>query len=199
MRAAKADPQRLATRVAQTSALLDDYVKLLGQAEHTRQLVMNEKWTGAEDVSFSCLAETDDRTRPHYRKKRTGRRSELLPRKRDERPRPKKRQGGRGNARLRLSARPPLRPAAQWLLGVDPACDLHEALRGDEAARSPRRHEADQPAQPAPPAEQRAGTRAQRAGLGGPPPALGDGTPTSRAAGTGDDLCIILVLLLFYC
>lgn len=44
--------QRLATRVAETSALLDDYVKLLGQAEHTRQLVMNEKWTGAEDVSF---------------------------------------------------------------------------------------------------------------------------------------------------
>ncbi|EJT49438.1 hypothetical protein A1Q1_01460 [Trichosporon asahii var. asahii CBS 2479] len=42
-----------------TSALLDDYVKLLGQAEHTRQLVMNEKWTGAEDDAAALQEEAD--------------------------------------------------------------------------------------------------------------------------------------------
>lgn len=193
--AAQADPQRLATRVAQTSALLDDYVKLLGQAEHTRQLVMNEKWTGAEDVSFSCLAETDDRTLPHCKKKRTGRRSELLRRKRDGRLKPKRQRGGSARDKRRQSARPLLRPAAQRLLGVDPACDRRGALRGDEAAPSQLRREAGRRAQPAPPAERRAGTRAPQAGLGGPPRAWGGATPTSRAAGTGDDLCIILVLL----
>lgn len=122
-----ADHQRLATRVAQTSALLDDYVKLLGQAEHTRQLVMNEKWTGAEDVSPSCLRlmdVTDDRTLQLCKRRRTGRRSAPRRKKRGGLPRPRKQRGGRGNVRLRRSARPPPRPAAQRLLEVDRACVL---------------------------------------------------------------------------
>lgn len=50
--------QRLAQRTQHTSALLDHYISLLGQAEHTQRLVLNERWKGASAVSLEdrgCL------------------------------------------------------------------------------------------------------------------------------------------------
>lgn len=46
-----ADIQRLAARVKETSALLDEYTSILGQAEHTQRLLSNPNWTGLNDVS----------------------------------------------------------------------------------------------------------------------------------------------------
>ncbi|TIB16041.1 hypothetical protein E3P89_00448 [Wallemia ichthyophaga] len=40
---------RLAERVEQTSTLLDEYTRILGQQEHTRNLMLNEHWKGATD------------------------------------------------------------------------------------------------------------------------------------------------------
>ena len=51
MRLGRAHEQRLAARVSQTSTLLDQYTALLGQTEHTKRLLMNPAWTGADDVS----------------------------------------------------------------------------------------------------------------------------------------------------
>lgn len=43
--------QRLAARTAQTSQLLDEYVSLLSQTEHTQRLILDKRWTGLNDVS----------------------------------------------------------------------------------------------------------------------------------------------------
>jgi len=43
--------QRVAARVAETKALLDKYVAFQGQSLHTRDLILNTRWTGAKDVS----------------------------------------------------------------------------------------------------------------------------------------------------
>ncbi|ORY25343.1 DASH complex subunit Duo1-domain-containing protein [Naematelia encephala] len=57
LEAARGHNQRLAERVSQTSALLDEYTALLGQAEHTQQLLSNPNWTGAEDDAQALQAE----------------------------------------------------------------------------------------------------------------------------------------------
>jgi hypothetical protein len=43
--------QRLARRTAQTSQLLDQYVALVSQTEHTQRLILDKRWTGVTDVS----------------------------------------------------------------------------------------------------------------------------------------------------
>ncbi|WRT65079.1 uncharacterized protein IL334_002021 [Kwoniella shivajii] len=48
--------QRLADRVQQTSALLDEYTSIMGQAEHTQKLLMNPKWTGSSDDAEAIQA-----------------------------------------------------------------------------------------------------------------------------------------------
>ncbi|WWD08022.1 hypothetical protein V865_006132 [Kwoniella europaea PYCC6329] len=48
--------QRLAERVRQTSALLDEYTAIMGQAEHTQQLLLNTKWTGSTDDAEAIAA-----------------------------------------------------------------------------------------------------------------------------------------------
>ncbi|WWD22005.1 hypothetical protein CI109_106493 [Kwoniella shandongensis] len=53
--------QRLAERVQQTSALLDEYTAIMGQAEHTQRLIMNPKWTGSVDDATALLAEEQAR------------------------------------------------------------------------------------------------------------------------------------------
>ncbi|GFZ49085.1 hypothetical protein JCM24511_06835 [Saitozyma sp. JCM 24511] len=54
--AARGHNERLAARVNQTSALLDQYTALLGQTEHTRQLLSNPAWTGADDDQAALAA-----------------------------------------------------------------------------------------------------------------------------------------------
>jgi hypothetical protein len=39
--------------VRQSRALLDDYVGLKSQTHHTKQLLLNPKWTGMNDVGYS--------------------------------------------------------------------------------------------------------------------------------------------------
>ncbi|OCF59154.1 hypothetical protein L486_03655 [Kwoniella mangroviensis CBS 10435] len=48
--------QRLAERVRQTSALLDEYTAIMGQAEHTQKLLLNTKWTGSTDDAEAIAA-----------------------------------------------------------------------------------------------------------------------------------------------
>jgi hypothetical protein len=48
--------QRLAARTAQTSQLLDQYVSLLSQTEHTQRLILDKRWTGLNDVSHAKYA-----------------------------------------------------------------------------------------------------------------------------------------------
>ncbi|WWC87171.1 uncharacterized protein L201_002057 [Kwoniella dendrophila CBS 6074] len=48
--------QRLAERVQQTSALLDVYTAIMGQAEYTQQLLLNPKWTGSTDDAEAIQA-----------------------------------------------------------------------------------------------------------------------------------------------
>ncbi|KAK4686002.1 hypothetical protein P7C73_g4128, partial [Tremellales sp. Uapishka_1] len=59
LEAARGHNERLAVRVSQTSALLDEYTRLLGQTEHSRRLIMNPLWTGAEDDAAAILAEEE--------------------------------------------------------------------------------------------------------------------------------------------
>jgi hypothetical protein len=47
-------------RVDETSRLLDQYTALLGQAEHTKQLMMNPLWAGAQDVCFYVSSSMKD-------------------------------------------------------------------------------------------------------------------------------------------
>ncbi|RSH90191.1 hypothetical protein EHS25_001525 [Saitozyma podzolica] len=56
LEAARGHNERLAARVNQTSALLDQYTALLGQTEHTRQLLSNPAWTGADDDQAALAA-----------------------------------------------------------------------------------------------------------------------------------------------
>ncbi|KAK8846695.1 hypothetical protein IAR55_005782 [Kwoniella newhampshirensis] len=53
--------QRLAQRVQQTSALLDEYTAIMGQAEHTQRLLTNPKWTGSADDAAALMAEEQAR------------------------------------------------------------------------------------------------------------------------------------------
>ncbi|WVR04377.1 hypothetical protein IAU60_001379 [Kwoniella sp. DSM 27419] len=48
--------QRLAERISQTSALLDEYTAIMGQAEHTQRLMLNPRWTGASDDAEALAA-----------------------------------------------------------------------------------------------------------------------------------------------
>ncbi|CAD6582105.1 MAG: hypothetical protein TREMPRED_003173 [Tremellales sp. Tagirdzhanova-0007] len=61
LEAARGHNERLATRVQQTSALLDQYTALLGQTEHTQQLILNPNWTGAYDDAVALAAEQESR------------------------------------------------------------------------------------------------------------------------------------------
>jgi hypothetical protein len=47
--------QQVATQLAQTDALLDRYVNMLGKSEAVAKLIFDERWEGAEAVSFSLL------------------------------------------------------------------------------------------------------------------------------------------------
>ncbi|RXK42130.1 hypothetical protein M231_00487 [Tremella mesenterica] len=58
LEAAKGHNERLATRVQQTSQLLDQYTAIMGQTEHTQNLILNPLWTGAEDDA-AALAEAE--------------------------------------------------------------------------------------------------------------------------------------------
>ncbi|KAJ9095597.1 hypothetical protein QFC21_005468 [Naganishia friedmannii] len=53
--------ERLAARTAQTSQLLDQYVSLLSQTEHTQRLILDKRWTGLNDDVQ--LAEEEERSR----------------------------------------------------------------------------------------------------------------------------------------
>ncbi|WVQ76749.1 hypothetical protein IAR50_006423 [Cryptococcus sp. DSM 104548] len=53
----KGHNERLAERVQQTSALLDEYTAILGQSEHTKRLLSNPRWTGASDDQAAIAAE----------------------------------------------------------------------------------------------------------------------------------------------
>ncbi|KAJ9114997.1 hypothetical protein QFC22_005325 [Naganishia vaughanmartiniae] len=53
--------ERLAARTAQTSQLLDQYVSLLSQTEHTQRLILDKRWTGLNDDVQ--LAEEEERLR----------------------------------------------------------------------------------------------------------------------------------------
>ncbi|GHJ84814.1 hypothetical protein NliqN6_1216 [Naganishia liquefaciens] len=53
--------ERLARRTAQTSQLLDQYVALLSQTEHTQRLILDKRWTGLTDDTR--LAEEEERMR----------------------------------------------------------------------------------------------------------------------------------------
>lgn len=43
--------QQVATQLAQTDALLDKYVNMLGKSEAVAKLIFDEQWEGAEAVS----------------------------------------------------------------------------------------------------------------------------------------------------
>ncbi|KAL7423298.1 hypothetical protein Q5752_002599 [Cryptotrichosporon argae] len=57
LEATRGHNERLAERVSQTTRLLDQYVALLGQAEHTQRLLSNPRWTGASDDAAALEAE----------------------------------------------------------------------------------------------------------------------------------------------
>ncbi|KAJ9103369.1 hypothetical protein QFC19_004468 [Naganishia cerealis] len=60
--------ERLAARTAQTSQLLDQYVSLLSQTEHTQRLILDKRWTGLNnDVQ---LAEEEERSRIEQEERR---------------------------------------------------------------------------------------------------------------------------------
>lgn len=101
---------------------------------------MNEKWTGAEDVSFTVVARADDRTQRLCRPKLSERPKEKRPRRLAEQLRRKRRRGGNASDRLLLSERLLLRLGAQPLLGVDRLC-AREAE--DEGVPSRRRRGVD--------------------------------------------------------
>ena len=44
--------QRLERQVERTNAILDRYVKMLGQQEQIAKLVLDEEWKGGEAVSI---------------------------------------------------------------------------------------------------------------------------------------------------
>jgi hypothetical protein len=46
--------QQVATQLAQTDALLDKYVNMLGKSEAVAKLIFDEQWEGAEAVS--CIS-----------------------------------------------------------------------------------------------------------------------------------------------
>ncbi|OCF33896.1 hypothetical protein I316_04238 [Kwoniella heveanensis BCC8398] len=53
--------ERLAQRVQQTSALLDEYTAIMGQTEFTQRLLLNPKWTGSADDAEAIAAEEEAR------------------------------------------------------------------------------------------------------------------------------------------
>ncbi|WVF70123.1 hypothetical protein IAT40_004911 [Kwoniella sp. CBS 6097] len=53
--------ERLAQRVQQTSALLDEYTAIMGQTEFTQRLLLNPKWTGSADDAEAIAAEEQAR------------------------------------------------------------------------------------------------------------------------------------------
>jgi len=47
--------QQVATQLAQTDALLNKYVNMLGKSEAVAKLIFDEQWEGAEAVSCSLF------------------------------------------------------------------------------------------------------------------------------------------------
>lgn len=47
--------QQVTTQLAQTDALLNKYVNMLGKSEAVAKLIFDEQWEGAEAVSCSLL------------------------------------------------------------------------------------------------------------------------------------------------
>nr|ASF90247.1 hypothetical protein SPAR05597 [Bartheletia paradoxa] len=57
LEAAKTHNQRFTLQVSHTNALLDKYIEILGQTEHTQRLVLDETWHGGtEDTNLQALA-----------------------------------------------------------------------------------------------------------------------------------------------
>lgn len=48
--------QQVTTQLAQTDALLDKYVNMLGKSEAVAKLIFDEQWEGAEAVSYISFA-----------------------------------------------------------------------------------------------------------------------------------------------
>ncbi|EJU04264.1 hypothetical protein DACRYDRAFT_105327 [Dacryopinax primogenitus] len=70
LEAAKDHNSRLAAQVDRTNALLDKYVAILGQAQHTQELVLNPEWQGAEADELAIL---EQRQREHEERVRIAR------------------------------------------------------------------------------------------------------------------------------
>lgn len=49
--------QQVATQLAQTDALLDKYVNMLGKSEAVAKLIFDEQWEGADAVSYISFSQ----------------------------------------------------------------------------------------------------------------------------------------------
>ncbi|WVW78812.1 hypothetical protein I302_100774 [Kwoniella bestiolae CBS 10118] len=104
--------QRLAERVRQTSALLDEYTAIMGQAEHTQRLLLNPKWTGSADDAEALAAIEQARIMAIQQAEEESRRAaeaarlaeEERERRIAERERAESSRGGRGRGGFGLSA-----------------------------------------------------------------------------------------------
>ncbi|KDQ21807.1 hypothetical protein BOTBODRAFT_141870 [Botryobasidium botryosum FD-172 SS1] len=118
--AAQAHNHRLATKVDQTSQLLDRYVAILGQTEHTAKLLLNPEWEGAEADELLLWKEAQEARKEQIRQEKERARLEELERERienekrerEEREEREKREReapptrGRGRGRVRASGVP---------------------------------------------------------------------------------------------
>jgi methylase of polypeptide subunit release factors len=70
LRATQEHNERLAVRVDETQQLLDRYVAIMGQTEHTARLLINPGWRGAEADELAAYNEAQEALREQERLRR---------------------------------------------------------------------------------------------------------------------------------